>query len=145
MRLILDTDFDCCTGYLLSVGSSMDRGNLLIRRSALVPKSHDLLCIWNWHQTQNSPLNSKYSMERCVENTHFWLSSVAYSYIHPSFVLQFLHITSRTMWRPVNMTRSWMCVYVKLTTRLNSKARPKTWIQRKKTSVSLLQYIEVMQ
>lgn len=66
-----------------------------------------------------------------VDSTYFWLSSVAYSYIHPSFVLQFLHITSRTMWRPVNMTRSWMWVYVKFTTRLNSNARPKMWIDRK--------------
>lgn len=54
---------------------------------------------------------------------------MAYSYIHPSFVLQFLHITSRTIWRPVNMTRSWMCVYVRLTTRLKSNARPKTTTQ----------------
>lgn len=75
---------------------------------------------------QVSISNSNQKVSVPTENfTYFWLSSVAYSYIHPSFVLQFLHITSRTMWRPVNMTRSWMWVYVRLTTRLNSNARPK--------------------
>lgn len=67
------------------------------------------------------------------KSAYFWDSSVAYSYIHPSFVLQFLHMTSRTMWRPVSMTRSWMWVYVKLTTRLNSSARPETLIAREET------------
>lgn len=70
--------------------------------------------------------------DSCVYLTYFWLSSVANSYIQPSFVLQFLHMTSRTMWRPVNMTRSWMFVYVKLTTRLKSNARPKIRVQDKK-------------
>lgn len=76
-------------------------------------------------QVNISDSNQKVSLYRPMDFTYFWLSSVAYSYIHPSFVLQFLHITSRTMWRPVNITRSWMWVYVRLTTRLNSNARPK--------------------
>lgn len=37
---------------------------------------------------------------------YLWLSSVANSYTQPSFASQFLQETSRTMCRPVNMTRS---------------------------------------
>jgi len=49
------------------------------------------------------------SLYRCV-------SSVAYSYIQPSLVLQFLHATSRTMCRPVSITRSCTPLYTKFTT-----------------------------
>lgn len=59
------------------------------------------------------------------KSSYFWVSSVANSYIHPNLALQFLHITSRTIWRPVNITRSWTLLKVRLTTRLNRYARPK--------------------
>ena len=41
-----------------------------------------------------------------LPSLYLWLSSVAYSYTQPSFTLQFLHDTSRTMWRPVSIWRT---------------------------------------
>jgi len=55
---------------------------------------------------------------------YLWFSSVANSYIQPSFALQFLQNTSLTMCRPVNITLSCTSLYFRLTTLLNRKARP---------------------
>jgi len=71
-------------------------------------------------------------------SAYLWFSSVANSYIQPSFVSQFLHETSRTMWRPVNMTRSWTSLKLRFTTLLNRKALPVAPVKRVEMSSFLL-------
>lgn len=62
--------------------------------------------------------------EQTILDVYLWFSSVANSYTQPSLVAQFLQETSRTMWRPVSITRSCTSEYTRFTTLWNKNARP---------------------